>query len=344
MSAPAQTNTAPALSPEPLLQLAFGFWAPKVLLAATELGVFTELARGPLSLEEASKRLGLHPRGAVDFLDTLVSMGLLERQDGVYANTPVTAAFLDRNRKEYVGGVIEMVNRRLWSHWGNLEQALRTGRQQNEAKDGGDTFEAMYADPELLRTFLGGMTGISLPVAKAMARQFPWSEYRSFADIGTAQGAVPAALALAHEHLSGSGFDLPPVRPVFEEYVAQFGLNGRVRFREGDFFKDPLPGADVLIMGHILHDWDLETKRMLLAKAHAALPRGGALIVYDAMIDDERRRNTFGLLMSLNMLIETPGGFDYTGAQCVDWMHAAGFRRAEVQPLPGAHSMAIGIK
>ena len=180
--------------------------------------------------------------------------------------------------------------------------------------------------------------------AHVLAQAFPWQDYRTVIDIGYALGGVPVQLALAHPHLSGGGFDLPPLRPVFEEYVHAFGLDDRLRFYPGDFFADPLPAADVLIMGHILHDWDLPTKRMLLAKAHEALPAGGAVIVYESLIDDDRRTSAAGLLMSLNMLIETPGGFDYTGADCVGWMRDAGFKDARVEHLAGSESMVIGIK
>jgi hypothetical protein len=161
---------------------------------------------------------------------------------------------------------------------------------------------------------------------------------------GTASGDKVAEIARAHPHLTGIGFDLPTVCPVFERYVAQHGLDERLTFQAGDFFKDPLPGVDVLVMGHILHDWSLEEKKLLLRKAHEALPSGGALIVYDAMIDDERRENAFGLLMSLNMLIETPAGFDYTGADCRGWMQEAGFNNVRIEPLQGPYSMAVGQK
>jgi hypothetical protein len=177
-----------------------------------------------------------------------------------------------------------------------------------------------------------------------MARKFPWSQYQSFVDIGAAQGALPVVLAQAHHHLTGIGADLPVVGPIFEKYVASHGLRQRLRFQALDFFREPFPRADVVIMGHILHDWDLPTKKMLLGKAYDALPAGGALIVFEALIDDERRSNAFGLLMSLNMLIETRGGFDYTGADCATWMREAGFKQTRVEPLSGPDSMVIGVK
>jgi O-methyltransferase domain/Dimerisation domain len=334
-------------TPERILGLGLGFWGSKTLLSAVEISLFTELAKeGPLELEALSERLMLHPRSARDFLDALVALGMLER-DGTdrYANTPETDLFLDRAKPTYVGGMLEMSNARLYPFWGSLTEALRTGQLQNEAKGGGEHFfAAIYADPSRLEGFLKGMTGISLGSAMAIANKFPWDQYETFVDIGAAQGGLPVQVALAHTHLSGGGFDLPPVGPVFEEYVDSHGLSDRLRFYPGDFFEDPLPTADVLVMGHILHDWSLEEKRLLLKKAYEALPENGALIVYEALIDDERRENAFGLLMSLNMLIETAGGFDYTGADCSSWMREAGFRETYVEHLVGPDSMVVGIK
>jgi hypothetical protein len=243
-----------------------------------------------------------------------------------------------------VGGLLEMANARLYPFWGSLTEALRTGEPQNEAKKGENFFAALYADAGRLEGFLRAMTGISMSTGMAIAKTFPWNEYESFVDIGAAQGALPVQVALAHSHLSGGGFDLPPVQPIFEQYVSSHGLGDRLRFYPGDFFSDPLPAADVLVMGHILHDWNLEEKQKLLAKAYATLPPGGALIIYESLIDDDRRQNAFGLLMSLNMLIETPGGFDYTGADCTAWMREAGFRETRVEHLIGADSMVVGVK
>ena len=244
-----------------------------------------------------------------------------------------------------MGGILEMGNARLYGFWGSLTEGLRTGLPQNEAKGGGkNIFELIYSDPVKLAQFARAMSAISADTARVIAAKFPWQEHRSVIDIGCAEGAVPVQIALAHEHITGGGFDLPALGSIFDAYVAGFGLNERLRFTAGDFFADPLPQTDVLVMGHILHDWDLDEKRLLVRKAYDALPESGALIVYDAIIDDERRSNAFGLLMSLNMLIETPGGFDYTGADCRAWMQEAGFRDSYVEHLVGPDSMVVGIK
>jgi O-methyltransferase domain/Dimerisation domain len=333
------------VTPEKILQTGLAFWPAKTLLSAIEMGVFTELARGPAALDALGGRLGLHPRSARDFLDTLVALGFLQRSGDRYSNTPETDVFLDRKKASYVGGILEMANQRLYGFWGNLTEALRTGLPQNEVKAGGPgLFETLYADPARLRVFLAAMTGLSRGANLAIARQFPWKDYRTFADIGTAQGDLAAQVAIANPHLKGYGFDLPEVAPIFEEYVAGVGVADRLSFVSGSFFTDDLPRVDVIMMGHILHDWDLATKKMLIGRAFAALPAGGALIVYESIIDDDRSQNAFGLMMSLNMLIETPGGFDYTGADCSAWMREAGFSATRVEPLVGPESMVIGIR
>lgn len=335
----------PELTPEKILQTGLGFWPAKTLLSAIEIGLFTELAHGPEQFDALSGRMGLHPRSARDFLDALVALGFLERTGDRYANTAETDFFLDRKKPSYVGGILEMASHRLYPFWGHLTEALRTGQPQNEYRSGGPgLFETLYADPARLEQFLAAMTGISHAANMLIARQFPFRDYGTFADVGTAQGDLAAQIALANPHLRGVGFDLPEVAPIFEEYVARVGVSDRLTFSPGSFFEHDLPKADVILMGHILHDWDLPTKRMLIAKAYDAVPAGGALVVYESIIDDDRSKNAFGLMMSLNMLIETPGGFDYTGADCAGWMTAAGFSATRVEPLVGPDSMVIGIK
>ncbi len=333
------------VTPEKILQTGLAFWASKTLLSAVEIGVFTELARGPQGFEALRGRMGLHPRAARDFFDALTALGFLKKTSDTYENTAETDLFLDKGKPSYVGGILEMANHRLYPFWGHLTEALRTGLPQSEVKGGGASFFAsLYADPARLREFLSSMTGLSHGANMTIAKAFPWSDYKTFVDVGTAQGDLAVQIAKANPHLRGVGYDLPEVAPTFEEYTKATGTDTQLTFSPGNFLEGELPKTDVILMGHILHDWDLPTKRMLIEKAYKALPEGGALVVYEAIIDDARTTNAFGLMMSLNMLIETPGGFDYTGADCCAWMRDAGFRTTRVEALVGPDSMVVAFK
>ena len=348
-AAPALSSSPDALSPQRILQTGLGFWSSKVLLSAVELGVFTELGNGPRSKEELRQSLGLSERATADFLDALVALGFLDRQgDGErarYLNTAESGHFLVRNSRAYIGGMLEMANARLYGFWGSLTEALRTGQPQNETKNNGEPmFKKLYEQPARLEQFLDAMTGISAANFEAFATQFDFSERRTLADVGGATGQLSRIVAKHHPHMSCTTLDLPAVTAIAERRIQSDGLQARVQARGLDFLVDPLPSADVITMGMILHDWNLETKRLLIRKAYEALPAGGCFVVIENLIDDARRENAFGLLMSLNMLIEFGDAFDYTGADFDGWCRAAGFRRTEVLPLAGPASAAIAYK
>ena len=277
-------------------------------------------------------------------MDALVALDLLDRDNDGYRNSAETDLYLDPAKASYLGGMLEFHNRSIYLPWATLTEALRTGEAQTEFRNEEDQFAAVYRDPDRLTAFLTAMSGYSAGSAIALANTFPWDRYQTFCDLGAAQGMVPVQLALRHPHLRGVGFDLPQVQPIFEKFVADHGLSSRVVFSDGDFFADSLPPAQVYVLGHVLHDWGLDAKRSLLRRAYEALPEGGAVVVCEMMIDDERRTNVAGLLMSLNMLVLSHDGFDYTGADCRGWMAEAGFRESYVQHLVGPESMVVGLK
>ncbi len=337
--------TTSAQQPEnSIFALGMSFWGAKAVLSAVELGVFSALSKGPRTLGDLCEALGLHPRSAADFLDALTALGLLSRADGNYAATAGARDALLPDGASYIGGALELANARLYPVWGKLSAALRSGQPQNEAQQTKDYYGNLTQDPERLRTFLRGMSGLSRMAAKALVRKFHWQDYACFVDVGGAEGVLPVQLATMHSHLTGINFDLPPVQSVFEEYVRATGLEARLAFQSGDFFVDALPTADVIVMGHVLHNWSLDQKRILIRKAYEALPSGGALIVYEALIDDGRCQNAFGLLMSLNMLLVTAEGFVFSGHDCEGWMRDAGFSSSYVRHLHGPDSMVVGIK
>jgi hypothetical protein len=337
------------LDPSQIMQVGMGFWASKTLLSAVELALFTELGSESLAGEELGARLGLHARAVDDFLDALVALGFLERDgdgsEGRYRNTAESAAFLDQSSPVYIGGILEMANARLYRFWGDLTEALQTGKPQNEVKHNGrPMFDELYRDPARLEQFMKAMQGVSLGNFHALAETFDFGRYTTVCDVGGATGQLSTILAGRHPHLRCTSYDLPVVEPIAHEAIAAAGMTDRVGVASGDFFADALPSADVITMGMILHDWNLERKMQLIRSAYDALPDGGAFIVIENLIDDARRENAFGLMMSLNMLIEFGDAFDFTGGDFAGWCKEAGFREVEVRPLTGPASAGIAYK
>jgi hypothetical protein len=341
--------TSPQLDPGSILQTAFGFWSSKVLLTAVEFDVFTKLGKRRLTGPQLGAEVGLHPRGISDFFDSLVAMKFLDREgdgsEAKYFNTPAGSMYLDSGNPRYIGGILVMLNDRLFKFWHDLPTALRTGRPQNETKHGQKAiFEELYEELPKLEQFLGAMTGLSRINFEAFAAKFDFSKCKTLCDVGGATGLLSIECAKRHPHLRCISFDLPPVEPIASKHIEAAGLSNRISTASGDFFKDPLPKADLITMGMILHDWNLEKKMHLIRLAYDALPAGGALVTIEALIDDARRENVFGLLMSLNMLIEFGDAFDYSGADFRKWCGEVGFKRFDVIHLAGASSAAVAYK
>ncbi len=343
------TTTSVTPDPSHIMQTATAFWPSKVLLAAVEFELFTVLGDKSMTASELGGALGIHERGWFDFFDALVAMKFLDREgggpDGRYRNTPETSTFLDKNKSTYIGGMPEMLNRRLFGFWNDLEEALKTGKPQNEIKNSGKSmFEELYADESRLGTFLEAMTGFQAGNFRMLAEKFEFSKYNTVSDIGGALALLSRVIADRHKHLKFKSFDLPQVAPHAQRWVNEAGLSDRIEILSGNFFEDPLPKADVITMGMILHDWNLENKKLLIGKAYEALPEGGALIAIEHLIDDERRENLFGLLMSLNMLIEFGEAFDFSSADFNSWCREAGFTDFDVLHLAGPSYAAIAYK
>ena len=337
------------LSHARIMEVGLGFWPSKTLLSAVEVGVFTCLGSGAKTGSELRAALGLHPRSDPDFFDALVALRFLDRDGdgptGRYRNTAETAAFLDRASPRYIGGFLEMSNARLYPFWGDLTEALKTGKPQNEVKHAGTSmFDELYADPARLEQFMSAMAGISAANFRAFAEAFDFSRYQTLCDVGGATGQLSILVAQRHPHMRCVTADLPKVVPIAERHIAAAGVADRVTARAIDAFNEPLPRADVVTMGMILHDWGLERKMQLIRAAYEALPAGGAFVAIENLIDDARRENAFGLMMSLNMLIEFGEAFDFTGADFSRWCRDVGFRKTEVIPLAGPASAGVAYK
>src|SRR2546427_6469104 len=183
------------LDPSPILQTAFSFWNSKVLLTAVEMGLFSKLGSRRLVGELLGAELGLHPRGISDFFDALVAMKFLNREGtgaaALYFNTSEGAMYLDEKSPRYIGGILTMLNVRLFKYWHDLPEALRTGRPQNEVKHGQKgIFEELYAELPKLEQFMGAMTGLSRINFEAFAVKFNFVPFRTLCDVGGATGLL----------------------------------------------------------------------------------------------------------------------------------------------------------
>lgn len=337
------------ITPEKIMKVGFGFFSSKVLLSAVRMGLFTKLAQNPMSGEQIREAFDLDGRGLYDWLDALVALGFLEREglkeEAIYSNAPDSDRFLDQNKRGYIGGMLEMANDRLYPFWSDLEKALKTGNPQNEIKHTDtDFFEELYKDKDRLRQFTRAMAGVQMGNFKALVNKFDFSSYNTLCDIGGADAELSLQVAEQYDHIDCINFDLPKVASIAEEKIKRYEMDDRIESVAGDFWEEDFPETDVITMGNILHDWSLEEKQLLLEKSYESLPEDGACIVIENIIDNDRSENVFGLTMSLNMLIETPEGFDFTGEDFSNWCQEIGYSSTEITPLAGPASAAIAYK
>lgn len=326
-------------TPAGIIRLGNSFCDAKALLTAVELGLFTVLRDGPASEDEVRARLGLHGRGLADWLELLVSLNLLEKADGRYCNGEGAARYLVRGEPSYIGGFLERTSQNLYPAWGRLDEALRTGKQQS-----GSDFGQVADNPAMLRRFIASMDGLMRVLGPQLIHAYDgWTGYHSFLDVGGCRGYLASLIVAAYPQLSGGVFDLPQMSPFFDEMLNEQGLTGKLTFHGGDFFADPLPSADIVILGHVLHDWAPEQRKALVARVYQSVNAGGVLLVYDRMLEraDSRVEN---LVISLDMLLVTEGGSEYPAAELCAHAEAAGFAAVEKRPLGDYDTLVVCYK
>lgn len=331
--------TTDTSNPAGILRLANSFCDAKALLTAVELGLFTTLHTAPATEEEIRDGLGLHGRGLYDWLELLVELNLLERDNGRYRNGAGPDAFLVRGMSSYIGGFLERSNRNLYPAWGRLSEALRTGESQT-----GSHFDQVIENPKILAQFINSMDALTRVLGPQLIETYDgWSDYQSVLDVGGCRGNIASQILGAYPHLSGAVFDLPQMEPFFDERVAEQGLTGKVTFHGGSFFTDPLPSADIVMMGHVLHDWNADQRKFLIEKCYDSVNPGGVLVLYDRMLDRESSR-VENLVISLDMLLVTDGGSEYGVAEVTGHALGAGFTSTEDRPLGDYDTLVVAHK
>jgi ubiquinone/menaquinone biosynthesis C-methylase UbiE len=327
------------------MALSTGFWAFKTLAAAHELDLFSHLADGAgVTVAELAESLGLHPRPAEMLLTGCAALGLLEKADDHYRNTPLSEAYLVRGKPYYFGGFVQMADKRLYAGWGKLAEALRTNRPttwdpavQSSMFDG--------EDPLVLEHFWEAMHSLSTMTARKLGEAVDIGHFHRLLDIGGGSGAYDIELCKQYGELGATVLDLPHVAAIAAEKIAEAGMTDRIETVGGDFF-DHLPADhDVHLLSMILHDWDEAKDRALLRRSFEALQSGGAVVISELLVNDKKTGPAPAALMSLNMLIETEGR-NYTQAEYSAWLEEAGFRDIETIwfDAPAANGAVIGRK
>lgn len=325
--------------PAGIIRLANSFADAKALLTAVELGLFDLLHPGAKSAEEIQSGLELHGRGLTDWLDLLIELGLLSRSEGKYENTSGPDQYLIRGTQGYIGGFLERSNRNLFPAYAKLGTALKTGQPQS-----GSSFDAVVENPFILEQFINSMDALTRTLGPVLLDAVDeWSSYTSVLDVGGCQGSLTSMIVAANPNLAGHTFDLPQMAPFFEKNIEARGLTGKVTFHGGSFFEDDLPKADIVTMGHVLHDWDREQRGFLVKKAFDAVNPGGILVVYDRMLDRASSR-VENLVISLDMLLVTDGGSEYTVGELREHAEKAGFAKVEDRLLGDDDTLVIARK
>ena len=329
----------------PLMALSTGFWAFKTLAAAHELDLFSRLAGGDgITVTGLAEALGLHPRPAEMLLTGCAALGLLERADGRYRNTPLSETYLVRGKPYYFGGFVQMADKRLYPGWGRLAEALRLNQPttwdpavQSSIFDG--------EDPTMLALFWEAMHSLSTMSARQFGEAVDLGQFRRLLDIGGGSGAYDIELCKQYGQLRATVLDLPHVAAIAAGKIAEAGLSDRIDTAGGSFF-EPLPkDHDLHLLSMILHDWDETKDRALLRRSFEALPSGGAVVISELLVNDEKTGPAPAALMSLNMLIETEGR-NYTAAEYSAWLEEAGFRHIQTVwfDAPAVNGAVIGRK
>lgn len=274
------------------------------MFAAEALGVFEQLHEQPQTAEALAGHLKLHRGALTRLLDALVAMNLLNADDGAYANAPATSEYLVRSSPRSMNGYVRYSNDILFRLWANLDDAIREGthRWPQTFNLEGPIFSSFFKTDEAMRTFLAGMHGFGMMSSPRVVEAFDLSHHETFCDLGGATGHLVAAACDRYPKLQGTLFELPRVISFAMEYP-----HPRVKLHAGDFFTDPLPPADIYSLGRILHDWTEEKIYFLLMKIHDALPEGGALLIAEKLLHDDKQGPLPATLQSVNMLICTEG-------------------------------------
>jgi acetylserotonin N-methyltransferase len=315
------------------------------MFAATSLGVFDRLEKSPATAAELASNLGANVDALERLLDACIGLALLTRDGKVYANTPASSVYLCSSSPRRLTGYVNYSDAVGWKLWDNLADAVREGThrwKQTYGQDG-PIFSHFFRNEHDRREFLMGMHGQGMLSSPAVADAFDLSRFRRLADLGGATGHLAVAACKRWPQLHAIVFDLPMAVPLATELVGASGVGDRVEIVAGDFFVDPLPVADIYTLGRIIHDWADDKIHRLLTAIYERLPSGGALLVAEKMLDDDKTGPSWAVMQSLNMLVCTEGK-ERTLGEYRELLQGIGFAKVEGRRTESPLDAILAIK
>nr|CAM34364.1 putative O-methyltransferase [Streptomyces tendae] len=321
------------LAPGALMETAMAFQTAKLVLTGVRLGLYDLLAKAPADEATVRAELGLHARGTGHFLAALAELGVIEEEGGVYRNGAAASACLVSGAPAYLGGFLHMADQVMYPAWERLDASLRSGEPQAATYTGSDMFGQLYGDDGKQSDFIRMAEDASRPLIPALVEAFDWAAYNSVLELGGCRGNVLAHLVGAHPHLTATVLDLPQLQDAFTAHMSALGTAGAVSFHAADFFTDPLPEAEVVMIGHCMVDWTDEQRRALIANVFPAVRPGGAFLIWDPMLVPGQDSYLRNLVRGLNFQLMTPQGTNYRVDACVGWLREAGFTGVTHRPL-----------
>lgn len=323
---PLQADSSIVPDPAVVLDLIEAFRRSKTMFAAVTMGVFDALLDSPQDLPTLARRLDSSLDGMERLLDACIGLGLLSKTAGVYSNLPVASTYLTTSSPRRLTGYISYSNTVMWKLWAHLEDAVREGSHRWPQAFGwdGPIFSHFFKTEGAKREFLMGMHGYGTISSPHVVAAFDLTPYRHLLDLGGATGHLACAACAKYPHLRATVFDLPDAIPLAQEIIGQTAVADRVDTLGGDFFHDPIPQADLIAVGRILHDWSVDKVEQLLGRIFDALPPGGGLLIAEKLLSDDKTGPRWAQLQNLNMLTCTEGK-ERSLNEYTDLLQACGF-------------------
>ncbi|MGC2399280.1 MAG: methyltransferase [Acidobacteriaceae bacterium] len=333
------TVTAP-VTPERIMQFAWGYVPPLVLEAAVHNRVFDVLDSGPKSLSQVSQETGASTRGLAAVMNVLVGLELLAKdKQGLYSLTPESSTFLVSTKPSFQGGLLRHGSEQLIPKWLHLNEIVESGKPAASVNEQG-------AGSDFFQRFVNDILPLSYPAAQVLSRHLVGhGKEAKVLDLAAGSGVWGIAMAQASDKVTVTAVDWPDVLPITRKTVARFGVADRFTFVAGDLLQANFgSGHTVATLGHILHSEGRERSRELLKKTFAALAPGGTIAIAEFLVNPERTGPLNALMFAVNMLVNTDAGDTYSFEEISGWLKDAGFADARTLEAPGPSPLVLATK